>query len=112
MQSSMMAFFPNIATAKLELHSLYRKYVDMFGTSSNNSTVGSHITRNMSHLPVLLIDRTFFSTGTAVRSIAISYGALILRWLLSKTSAVQVSSRMHSTNVLVHVCYYSLVVSI
>ena len=91
MQSSMMAFFPNIATAKLELHSLYRKYVDMFGTSSNNSTVGSHITRNMSHLPVLLIDRTFFSTGTAVRSIAISYGALILRWLLSKTSAVQVS---------------------
>ncbi|XP_034570433.1 uncharacterized protein [Setaria viridis] len=89
MQSSMMAFFPNIAAAKLELHSLYRKYVDMFGTSSNNSTVGSHITRKMTHLPVQLIDRTFFSTGTAIRSIAVSYGALVLRWLLSKTSVVQ-----------------------
>jgi hypothetical protein len=88
----MMAFFPNIAAVKLELHSLYRKYVDMFGTSSNNSTVGSHITRKVSHLPVQLIDRTFFSTGTAVRSIAVSYGALVLRWLLSRTSVVQVSS--------------------
>ncbi|XP_062219403.1 sugar transport protein MST1-like [Phragmites australis] len=89
MQSSVMAFFPNIATAKLELHYLYRKYVNMFGISSNNSTVGCHLTRKMSHLPVQLIDRTFFSTGTAIRSIAISYGALILRWLLNKTSAVQ-----------------------
>ncbi|KAF8653063.1 hypothetical protein HU200_062503 [Digitaria exilis] len=89
MQSSTMAFFPNMATAKLELHSLFRKYVDMFGISSNNSTVGCHITRKMSHLPVLLVDRTFFSTGTAMRNIAISYGALILRWLISKTSVVQ-----------------------
>ncbi|CAO2039350.1 unnamed protein product [Urochloa humidicola] len=89
MQSSTMAFFPNIAAAKLEMHSLYRKYVDMFGIPSNNSTVGNHITREMSHLPVQLIDRTFFATGTAIRSIAISYGALVLRWLLTKTSVVQ-----------------------
>ncbi|CAN6278951.1 unnamed protein product [Urochloa humidicola] len=89
MQSSVMAFFPNIATAKLELHSLYRKYVDMYGISPNNSTVGSHITRKTSHLPVQLLDRTFFSTGTAIQSIAMSYGALVLRWLLSKTSVVQ-----------------------
>uniref|UniRef100_A0A0A9DKD7 Uncharacterized protein n=1 Tax=Arundo donax TaxID=35708 RepID=A0A0A9DKD7_ARUDO len=89
MQSSMMAFFPNIATAKLEPHSLYKKYINMFGVSSNNSTVGCHVTRKMSHLPVLLIERTFFSTGAAIRSIAISYGALIVRWLLNKTSAIK-----------------------
>ncbi|CAL5057553.1 unnamed protein product [Urochloa decumbens] len=96
MQSSVMAFFPNIATAKLELHSLYRKYVDMYGISSNSSTVGSHITRKMSHLPVQLMDRTFFSTGTAIQSIAISYGALVLRWLLSKTSVVQRTMISHA----------------
>ncbi|KAL6634106.1 hypothetical protein ACP70R_026777 [Stipagrostis hirtigluma subsp. patula] len=89
MQSSVMAFFPNIATAKLELNSLYRKYINMFGVSSNNSTAGFHVARKMSHLPVMLIDRTFFSNGTAIRSIAVSYGALILRWLLNKTSVVQ-----------------------
>ncbi|CAD6342495.1 unnamed protein product [Miscanthus lutarioriparius] len=84
-----MAFFPSVATAKLELNSLYRKYVDMFGVSLNNSTVGCHLTRKMVHLPVLLIDRTFFSTGTAIQSIAVSYGALIRRWLLNRTSVVQ-----------------------
>ncbi|AQK71964.1 sugar transport protein 6-like isoform X1 [Zea mays] len=89
MQSSAMAFFPSVATAKLELNSLYRKYVDMFGVSSNNSTVGSHTIHKMSHLPVLLVDRTFFSTGTAIQSIAISYGALIRRWLLGGTSVAQ-----------------------
>jgi hypothetical protein len=91
MQSSVMAFFPSVATAKLELNSLYRKYVDMFGISLNNSTVGCHLTRKMAHLPVLLIDRTFFSTGSAIQSIATSYGALIRRWLLNRTSVVQVS---------------------
>ncbi|TVU29559.1 hypothetical protein EJB05_21131 [Eragrostis curvula] len=89
MQSSAMAFVPSIATAKLELHSLFRKYVDMFGISSNDSTFDCHVTRKMPHLPVQLIDRTFFSTGAAFRSIAISYGALILRWLLNRTPAVQ-----------------------
>ncbi|KAL6899717.1 hypothetical protein ACP4OV_006375 [Aristida adscensionis] len=96
MQSSVMAFFPNTATAKLELHSLYRKYMSMFGISSNNSTVGCNITRKMSHLPIVLIDRAFFSTGTAIRSIAISYGALILRWLLNKTSVVQRMAISHA----------------
>lgn len=102
MQSSVMAFFPNIATAKLDLHSLYRKYVNMFSISSNNSRDGCHVTDKMAHLPVLLIDRTFFSTGTAFRSIAISYGALILRWLLGTTSVVQVSFEMYS-----NFCYNS-----
>jgi MFS transporter, SP family, sugar:H+ symporter len=89
MQSSVMAFFPNIAAAKLDLQSQYRKYINMFGTSSNNSTDGCHITGKMSHLPVLLIDRTsLFSTGTAIRSVATSYGALILRWLPGKSSVV------------------------
>ncbi|XP_002454049.1 uncharacterized protein LOC8068937 isoform X2 [Sorghum bicolor] len=99
MQSSVMAFFPSVATAKLELNSLYRKYVDMFGISLNNSTVGCHLTRKMAHLPVLLIDRTFFSTGSAIQSIATSYGALIRRWLLNRTSVVQhtlISSAMNS----------------
>jgi MFS transporter, SP family, sugar:H+ symporter len=91
MQSSVMAFFPNIAAAKLDLQSLYKKYVNVFATSSNNSTDDCHITGKMSHLPVLLIDRTFFSTGAAIRIVASSYGALILRWLPNKSSVVQVS---------------------
>lgn len=89
MQSSAMAFFPNVATAKLELNSLYRKYADMVGISSNSSTVGSHAARRMSHLPVVLVDRAFFSAGTAIHSIGARYGALILRWLLSRTSIAQ-----------------------
>ncbi|WVZ74923.1 hypothetical protein U9M48_023038 [Paspalum notatum var. saurae] len=90
MQSSVMAFFPNAAAAKLDLNSLYRKYADMIGISTNNSTiVGSHVTRKMVHLPVVLMDSTFFSAGTAIQSIAASYGALILRWLLNRTSVVQ-----------------------
>jgi MFS transporter, SP family, sugar:H+ symporter len=79
MQSSVMAFFPNIAATKLDLQSMYRKYINMFGTPSNDSIDGCHITGKMSHLPVLLIDRTLFSSGTAIRSVATSYGALILR---------------------------------
>ncbi|KAJ1279674.1 hypothetical protein BS78_04G172400 [Paspalum vaginatum] len=90
MQSSVMAFFPNAAAAKLDLNSLYRKYADMIGISTNNSTVlGSHATQKMPHLPVVFIDRTFFSAGTAIQSIAASYGALVLRWLLNRTSVVQ-----------------------
>ncbi|GJN21403.1 hypothetical protein PR202_gb08875 [Eleusine coracana subsp. coracana] len=89
MQSSVMAFFPKIASAKLDLHSMYRKYGSMLSISSNNSTDACHVTDKMAHLPVLLIDRTIFTTGTAFRSIAISYGALLLRWLLSTTSVVQ-----------------------
>ena len=109
MQSSVMAFFPSVATAKLELNSLYRKYVDMFGISLNNSTVGCHLTHKMAHLPVLLIDRTFFSTGTAIQSIATSYGALIRRWLLNRTSVVQVSCRMHSRECSLYTAFFQFI---
>ncbi|OEL38559.1 Sugar transport protein 5 [Dichanthelium oligosanthes] len=56
------------------------------------------------NLPVQLIDRTFFSTGTAIRSIAISYGTLILRWLLSKTSVVQRPLISHAIRSLSYWC--------
>ncbi|XP_006647409.1 sugar transport protein MST1-like [Oryza brachyantha] len=80
-----MAFFPNIAEAKQEMHSLYRNYAHLFDISSENAGVGSNIVRRQ---PAML-DRSVFLTGSAIWTIALHYKAHIYRWLLQKFSAIQ-----------------------
>lgn len=89
MQSYVVAFFPNIDAAKQEMHSLCRSYAPMFDMSSDNTGVGCHVTRKIGRLPVLLIHRHVFLTGSAIWTIAIHYKALIDRWLLRKSAVIE-----------------------
>ena len=102
MQSYLTPFFPNTDVAKQEMHSLYSRFVHVFGMPSENTSQGCHITPKMGYLPVLFIKRSVLLTGSAILTVVVRYRALLDTWILHKFTVSQVSSSMVTKITLIH----------